>query len=84
MADTEAKPDKLTSIVASLVRDAESYRNELGDDRDKANEYFDGEMKDVPVTVGRSSVVSRDVRANIKKAKPSLVRTLLGNDKVVE
>ncbi|MBB4347959.1 portal protein [Aliirhizobium cellulosilyticum] len=84
MADTKAKPDKLTSIVASLVRDAESYRNELGDDRDKANEYFDGEMNDVPVMVGRSSVVSRDVRANIKKAKPSLVRTLLGNDKVVE
>lgn len=82
MADT--KPDSLTSIVSSLVQDCESYRNELGTDRDKASEYFDGEMNDVPTQVGRSQVVSRDVRANIKKVKPSLVRTLLGNDKVVE
>ncbi|KQS79045.1 phage portal protein [Rhizobium sp. Leaf384] len=82
MPDT--KPDSLTSIVSALVRDCESYRNELGTDRDKSSEYFDGEMSDVPSQEGRSKVVSRDVRANIKKAKPSLVRTLLGNDKVVE
>lgn len=82
MADD--KKDSLTSIISALVKDCESYRDELGTDRDKANEYFDGEMKDVPTQVGRSQVVSRDVRANIKKAKPSLIRTLLGNDKVVE
>lgn len=82
MADT--KPEKLTSIISTLVRDCESYRNELGVDRDQASEYHDGEMKDVPTQDGRSRVVSRDVRANIKKAKPSLIRTLLGNDKIVE
>ncbi len=82
MADTT--PTSLTSIVSSLVKDAESYRNELGTDRDKAMEYHDGEMSDVPSGVGRSSVVSKDVRANIKKAKPSLIRTILGNDKIVE
>lgn len=78
------KSDSLTSIVSALVKDCESYRNELGTDRTKADEYFDGTMEDVPVQVGRSQVVSRDVRENIKKAKPSLIRTLLGNDKVVE
>lgn len=82
MADD--KKDSLTSIVSALVKDCESYRNELGTDRTKAEEYFDGTMEDVPTTVGRSKVVSRDVRENIKKAKPSLIRTLLGNDKVVE
>lgn len=78
------KKDSLTSIVSALVKDCESYRNELGTDRTKAEEYFDGTMTDVPTQDGRSKVVSRDVRENIKKAKPSLIRTLLGNDKVVE
>lgn len=82
MADD--KKDSLTSIVSALVKDCESYRNELGTDRTKAEEYFDGAMTDVPTQDGRSKVVSRDVRENIKKAKPSLIRTLLGNDKVVE
>lgn len=83
MADT--KPDSLTSIISSLVKDCESYRNELGTDRDKANEYHDGEMDPhVKALPGRSKLVSRDVRAHIKKVKPSLIRTLLGNDKIVE
>lgn len=82
MAD---KPtDSLTGIVWQLVKDCESYREELAKERTKAMEYFDGEMTDVPVTSGRSKVVSRDVRTNIKKVLPSMVRTILGNDRVVE
>ena len=46
--------------------------------------YYDGKMSDVPSEEGRSRVVSRDVRAAIKKVLPSVVRTILGNDKVVE
>lgn len=84
MADDEKTSDKLTSVVKSLVEDCETYRQESEKDRTRATEYFDGVMKDVPSQEGRSQVVSRDVRANIKKALPSLVRTILGNDKVVE
>ncbi|MEX2741096.1 phage portal protein [Rhizobium mongolense] len=80
----DKKPDSVTPIVANMVKDAESYREELSKDRDKAQEYFDGQMDDVPVVDGRSKVVSRDVRAHIKKVLPSLVRTLLGNDKIAE
>ena len=47
-------------------------------------EYYDGVMADVPAEVNRSKVVSRDVRAAVKKVLPSLIRTVLGNDKVVE
>ncbi len=84
MADTEKTIDRLTSVVKSLVEDCETYRDEGEKDRTRSNEYFDGKMSDLEEQDGRSKVVSRDVRTNIKKALPSLIRTILGNDKVVE
>ncbi|OCP38640.1 phage portal protein [Ensifer sp. LC163] len=77
------KPE-LTSLVSQLVRDCETYRDALSVDRIRAMEYYDGVMKDVPSDSNRSKVVSRDVRAAVKKVLPSLIRTVLGNDKVVE
>jgi hypothetical protein len=78
------KDAELANIVSLLVKDCQSYRNELSQDRDKMMEYYDGEMKDVVAEQGRSQVVSRDVKAIIKKVKPSVMRIILGNDKVVE
>jgi len=75
---------RLCALVGQLVKDCESYRDELATDRIKAMEYYDGTMRDVPADANRSKVVSRDVRAAIKKVLPSLIRTILGNDKVVE
>ncbi|PDT43003.1 MULTISPECIES: portal protein [Sinorhizobium] len=76
--------ERLCALVSELVKDCENYRDELAIDRIKAMEYYDGTMKDVPADANRSKVVSRDVRAAIKKVLPSLIRTILGNDKVVE
>ncbi|OHV77980.1 phage portal protein [Ensifer sp. LCM 4579] len=76
--------ERLCALVSQLVKDCESYRDELATDRIKAMEYYDGTMRDVPADANRSKVVSRDVRAAIKKVLPSLIRTILGNDKVVE
>lgn len=84
MADGEKTIDRLTSVVKSLVEDCETYRDEGEKQRTRSNEYFDGKMTDLEEQDGRSKVVSRDVRTNIKKALPSLIRTILGNDKVVE
>lgn len=79
---------ELSGIVASLVKDAEDYRDERSKDRQKAMAYFDGEADDmqryVPADEGRSRVVSRDVRAAVKKVSPSIMRTILGNDQMVE
>ncbi|WP_454917437.1 portal protein [Xanthobacter sediminis] len=76
------------NIVSALVKAAEDYRDERSVDRLKAMAYFDGDAKDlqkyIPAEEGRSSVVSRDVRAAIKKLLPSLYRTILGNDQIVE
>lgn len=80
----EMTDERLTNIVSVLVKDCENYRKELSVDRVKAMEYFDGEMKDVPVDDNRSKVVSRDVRSAITKVLPSVTRVILGNDKVVE
>lgn len=77
--------DELGVLLDSLVKDCTSYRDAtLMPARVKAQEYYDGTMNDTPSDVGRSKVVSRDVRAAIKKVMPSIVRTILGNDKVVE
>ncbi|PDT39819.1 MULTISPECIES: portal protein [Sinorhizobium] len=75
---------QIAAQVSQLVKDCENYRDELSVDRIKAMEYYDGTMKDTPADPNRSKVVSRDVRSAIKKVLPSLVRTILGNDKVVE
>jgi len=75
---------QIAAQVSQLVKDCENYRDELSVDRIKAMEYYDGVMKDTPADANRSKVVSRDVRSAIKKVLPSVIRTILGNDKVVE
>ncbi|MHC2351696.1 hypothetical protein ACVMB3_001154 [Sinorhizobium meliloti] len=75
---------QIAAQVSQLVKDCENYRDELSVDRIKAMEYYDGIMKDTPADANRSKVVSRDVRSAIKKVLPSVIRTILGNDKVVE
>lgn len=76
--------EQVAAQVSQLVKDCENYRDELSVDRIKAMEYYDGVMKDTPADANRSKVVSRDVRSAIKKVLPSVIRTILGNDKVVE
>ncbi|MDW9807143.1 phage portal protein [Sinorhizobium meliloti] len=76
--------EQIAAQVSQLVKDCENYRDELSVDRIKAMEYYDGVMKDTPADANRSKVVSRDVRSAIKKVLPSVIRTILGNDKVVE
>jgi Skp family chaperone for outer membrane proteins len=80
----EMTDEALAKLVSTLVKDCENYRDQLSIDRVKAMEYFDGEMRDVPVEDNRSKVVSRDVRSAITKVLPSVTRVILGNDKVVE
>ncbi len=79
---------ELCKVVGELVKAAEDYRDERSADRIMAMDYFDGDseemQKHIPSDDGRSKVVSRDVRAAIKKALPSIYRTILGNDEIVE
>ena len=72
------------SIIADMVRESERHADTLSKDRLRAIEYYQGEMKDTPSDTGRSKMVTRDVRTSIKKVLPSLMRTLLNADEVVE
>lgn len=77
--------DSISSTVALLVREAEAYRDDQSKDREKVNRFYDGDTKqDIPEQVGRSKVVSRDVRSTVKKVLPSIIRVILGGDKIVE
>lgn len=80
--------DQFCNIVSVLVKDAEDYRDERSEERVKAMTFFDGNSEDmqkyIPADDGRSQVVSRDTRASIKKVLPSIYRTILGNDELVE
>ncbi|MDG3577133.1 phage portal protein [Rhizobium sp. YJ-22] len=85
MANIKTADDTFSTTIGYLVEDAEAYRDDLSAKRQKANDYYDGEMKAyVPEIDGRSRLVSRDVRKTIKKVLPSIVRVILGGDKVVE
>ncbi|QLB38215.1 portal protein [Sulfitobacter phage phiGT1] len=72
------------SIIADMVQQSERHANDLSKDRLRAIEYYQGKMKDTPSDAGRSSMTTRDVRANIKKVLPSIMRTILNADEVVE
>ena len=76
----------MTSIatVANMVRDSEQHADDLSADRLRATEYYRGVMADTPADAGRSQMVTRDVRAQIKKVLPSVMRTIFAADEVVE
>lgn len=67
-----------------MIEEAERHADDMSSDRIRATEYYRGEMKDTPHDKGRSSMVSRDVRAHVKKVLPSIVRTIFGSEQVVE
>lgn len=72
------------ALIADMVKDAERHAEDMSKDRIRAIEYYRGEMTDVVADNGRSSMTVREVRARIKKVLPSLMRTILGGDQVVE
>lgn len=70
--------------IADMVKEAEKHADETSADRLRAIQYYQGEMKDTPAEDSKSKMVTRDVRAQIKKVLPSIMRTILGADEVTE
>lgn len=70
--------------ISDMIREAERHADNMSKDRIRAVEYYQGIMRDTPSMKGRSSIVSRKVRATIKKVLPSISRTILGNENIVE
>ncbi len=78
------KPDNLTKIAYRLIQQCEAFADEQKKERDDAQQFYSGDPQSVPSEENFSSVVSMDVRAAIRKLKPSIMRTLLANDRIVE
>jgi len=76
--------DQLADYLARLIADCERYGEMQKPSRDRALHYYDGRMPDLVPDEGRSASVSKDVRATVKKIMPSVMRTILSNDKIVE
>jgi hypothetical protein len=72
------------ATIADMIKEAERHADDLSRDRIRATEYYRGEMHDTPADAGRSKMVKRTVRAQIKKVMPSMLRTIFGSDRVVE
>ena len=84
----ETKEDlTITDVMSHVHRLVESCieaNDHQQKDRTEASEYFQGKMDDVVNHPDMSGAVSTDIRDTIKKLMPSVMRTLLANDRVAE
>ncbi|MEM6603678.1 MAG: hypothetical protein AAF621_06470 [Pseudomonadota bacterium] len=82
-ADGQVDLVDFANQVKGLVDDCDNYLSQLSNTRQRALEYYNGTMSDLVADTGRSSVVSKDIREEVKKLMPSVMRTLFSNDKIV-
>lgn len=76
--------ETLADLVDGLIDDSETVSEYQARKRERALNYYRGKMDDMPSDVGKSSMVSKDVRATIKKVMPSIKRVLFSSRKLVE
>ena len=75
----------LISQVFRLIDQAESYADTQGKARAEALRYYNADPDAIPnMGKGYSTAVSADVRKHIQKLMPSIMRTILSNDRIVE
>lgn len=76
--------DEIKGLLQREIKAARSNDDtELAAARNKALEYYNGEIKDMPAEAGRSSVVSRDVADTVGWMLPSLMRVFCASDRIV-
>lgn len=72
--------DEITHTITGMLDRALDASHNEKDDRVRALRYYDGEVPDLEAEEGRSSAVSKDVRAAMIKIMPSVMRTFFGSD----
>ena len=75
---------ELSSYLYGLVKECEAYSEYGLEDRERALEYYHGEMRDLPPSPNRSKVVSKDLRAVFRKLVPSVMKTFAGPAGIVK
>lgn len=84
MNSKQALMDELVPKITPLIDECLSYLQDGGLHRQRAIEYYNYELKDLPVEKNRSSAVSNDLRAIVKNILPSTVRTFFKNANFVK
>ena len=82
--DTPEDEESLSTYIGQVIDDCEDYSTQQRDERDSALEYYDGIMEDLKPSPNRSSAVSGEIRKTVKRLMPSVMRTILGKDNVIE
>ena len=72
------------SHVHRLVEACVEANDNQQRDRTDASEYIQGIMEDTPAHPDMSQATSTDIRDTIKKLMPSVMRTLLANERIAE
>lgn len=73
--------DQLKALLANEISAARNEdRNELTQRRERALEYYQGEMKDTQPKANRSAVVSYDVATTINWMLPGIIRVFTASD----
>lgn len=82
--DKQMDEDEIKALVAAEIRDAELYfRDEVVSDRERAINYYNGEMPDTPSAEGWSSFKSRDVSDVMGWVLPGIIRVFSASDRMV-
>jgi hypothetical protein len=76
--------DELAALVCQDIDGVNAFASDDASRRDKALEYAEGVMKDVPSKEGYSKVVSRDVADTLGLIKPGLNRVFFGSERIAE
>lgn len=71
---------EITNTITDMLDQAIQACDDDQELRVKTLQYYDGQVPDLPTSIGRSAVVSKDVRATIIKLMPSVMRTFFGSD----
>ena len=72
--------DEITTTITTMLDAAIEANRREEKERVRAIKYYDGETPDLKSDTGRSSAVSKDVRAAMIKIMPSIMRTFFGSD----
>ena len=76
---------KLKALLAEEISTAESFAlTELTPDRERAINYYNGKVPDVPAVEGRSSYISRDVSNVVGWTLPDIMRVFTASDRIVD
>lgn len=77
--------DRLKAIISDEINQAENYAmGELTPSREKAINYYNGNVTDVPAMEGRSKYISRDVSNVIGWILPDIMRVFTASDRIVD